>query len=1171
MLKGKLFILFLMTLVVPLILSADAIANTYAENADQATNQLLYSSIELSEVDPPSSYSWPMFRHNLNRTGYTESPAPINNQTIWTYQTEGPVYSSPAVVDGKVYVGSTDGYLYCLNATTITSDGELVWRYQTGGAVCSSPAVADGQVFFGSDDGYMYCLNATTGNLIWKFPTGDAVRSSPAVSEEKVIFGSNDGYVYAVDRYYIVNGTPYLIWKFGPIGSMEYSSPSVFNNYVFVGGGNYIYCLNKEATDPNGELVWQHQLCLAGHVYCPAIEDHQVFVSYVAGEEWSDPSAIACLDAFSGTIIWKYGIGRWEYLSSVAIAYGKVFVSNGIKLMALNQSNGTLLWETPLRASGDLCLPKSSPAIADKKIFIGCSYHGDFFCLDEHTGDIMWKYEKGETFRSSPAVNGGRVYIGCDDGQVLAFGNASSLTVSATPSEITLGGSTLISGRLTDVSSAEGLPSMLLRLEYSTDRGETWNLIDSVTTTSDGSFTYVWTPPTAGHYITVKATFFGDLSHNGATASCFLHVNRISSFLSVSVNPSAITYGRSTQIEGALTDPNGIGIPEQTIRLEYSTDGFTYNSLASVITLSNGNYSYQWSPPAASYTIRANFTGNVNYTESSSTTQLVVNKASTMVAISIKPSTVSCGGITTINGSLQDQYGMALSGQTITLEYSMDNGESWNTITLLNTLPDGSYLYPWTPQQVGSYLIRATYAGDSNHNPSDNSTSLSVIKGASSITTIVAAATITYGQSVTISSLVSPPASDGTVTFQWSIDNENWNIIDSGTPTNGTFSTTWTPPHVGTFYVRALWSGGFNYNGSTSPSETIAVTKASTSITVSLSSITISHGQNITATGTISPITEGTVTLEYSVDGATWITIASGATSMGSYSTVWVPPDVGLFYIRARWDGNANYNGATSITETVTVDKANTTLNLLCPETITYGFNVPISGTISPALSEALINLEYSADNGDTWNSLTTLTTNTTGGFSYVWIQPTSGLYQIRASWSGNTQYQGATSLPAHLTINKAPSSITCTLSTTSAIVKSSITISGKISPAIPKATITIYYKAEGMATYNILATTQTDDQGNYEYTWTPQSSGTYEMTTAWTGSNNYDGAQSGVHLLNVLSPGQISYNELINELSQAKMLQYIFLTTTIAFLISTMYLAIRKRYQAGTKGSTRK
>ena len=46
---------------------------------------------------------WPMFRHDPNHTGYSTSTAPNTNNTIWIYTTGGPVYSSPAVVDGKVY------------------------------------------------------------------------------------------------------------------------------------------------------------------------------------------------------------------------------------------------------------------------------------------------------------------------------------------------------------------------------------------------------------------------------------------------------------------------------------------------------------------------------------------------------------------------------------------------------------------------------------------------------------------------------------------------------------------------------------------------------------------------------------------------------------------------------------------------------------------------------------------------------------------------------------------------------------------------------------------------------------------------------------------------------------------------------------------------------------
>ena len=57
-------------------------------------------------VSAAGAYDWPMFRHDLQHTGYSTSPAPNTNQTLWNYTTGNFVASSPAVADGKVYVGS---------------------------------------------------------------------------------------------------------------------------------------------------------------------------------------------------------------------------------------------------------------------------------------------------------------------------------------------------------------------------------------------------------------------------------------------------------------------------------------------------------------------------------------------------------------------------------------------------------------------------------------------------------------------------------------------------------------------------------------------------------------------------------------------------------------------------------------------------------------------------------------------------------------------------------------------------------------------------------------------------------------------------------------------------------------------------------------------------------
>ena len=111
-----------------------------------------------------------------------------------------------------VYVGSDDGNVYALNAAT----GAKLWNYTTSGAV-SSPAVSNGVVYVGSSEGAsrpvyvgssegnvyalegnVYALNATTGAKLWCYTTGDDVDSSPAVANGVVYVGSGDGNVYAI-------------------------------------------------------------------------------------------------------------------------------------------------------------------------------------------------------------------------------------------------------------------------------------------------------------------------------------------------------------------------------------------------------------------------------------------------------------------------------------------------------------------------------------------------------------------------------------------------------------------------------------------------------------------------------------------------------------------------------------------------------------------------------------------------------------------------------------------------------------------------------------------------------------------------------------------------------------------------------------------------------------
>lgn len=171
----------------------------------------------------------------------------------WKHEIEkdvsrGVVYSSsPVVSDGMVYViaqvSSPKAWVYALDAVT----GALKWKYMTGSYVYSSPAVSDDTVYVGSNDKNLYAFDAKTGALRWKY-TGSYGFFSPSVSGDVVYVGSEDGNLYALDA---VTGA--LKWKH-KIGFGVSSSPVVSGGMVYVSSYDNIYAF-APGVDGN-EIDW---------------------------------------------------------------------------------------------------------------------------------------------------------------------------------------------------------------------------------------------------------------------------------------------------------------------------------------------------------------------------------------------------------------------------------------------------------------------------------------------------------------------------------------------------------------------------------------------------------------------------------------------------------------------------------------------------------------------------------------------------------------------------------------------------------------------------------------------------------------------------------------------------------------------------------------------------
>ncbi len=360
----------------------------------------LLFSVTLSLTLPDTSANtnttvdWPMFRHNLAHSGYTNSSLQANSaELLWRYPTSASVLSSPAVSDGLVFFGCKDCHIYCVNATT----GELVWRFPTGHEVNSSPAVYEGCVYVGCDDGWVYCMNISTGMPVWIMWAGGYVRSSPAVVDGQVFIGSGS---HDVLCYNSSDGA--LIWRY-PTTQRVDSSPAVVDGVVYVACDDYcLYALNAST----GEKIWSQYT--GSNLNTPCLSNGYIYIGAYNG--W-----VTCVEASTGTRVWTTQTGD-TVASSAAAAYGRIYVgSEDGNIYCLNASDGAQLWQTK---TGYWVW--SSPAVANGYLFVG-SQDYRLYCLDAYTGAEKWSYKAGCIIDSSPSIVDDTLYFGSHDYHLYAF------------------------------------------------------------------------------------------------------------------------------------------------------------------------------------------------------------------------------------------------------------------------------------------------------------------------------------------------------------------------------------------------------------------------------------------------------------------------------------------------------------------------------------------------------------------------------------------------------------------------------------------------------------------------------------------------------------------------------------------------------------------------------
>jgi polyvinyl alcohol dehydrogenase (cytochrome) len=423
---------------------------------------------------------WGEFNHDGQgtRNAAEETILAANNvanlKVKWTFATPAQVTSTPAVSNGRVYVGDYAGNVYALNEST----GSLLWKTAVNTTVTASALLTDDRVVIGDLSGTIYGLDRKTGSIVYQYrPSphplaaifGSGVKVGPyvayGVSSNEEQASANPNYPCCSFQGMVVMFNPetgQVVWQTkmvsdaqaaqGSSGAAVWSTPTYDANLglLFVTTGNNYTSPVTQTGDAfvalnaqTGAIVWVNQRTPddswngrmpfgPGHDDFDFGDSPQVY-KLPGGQKvvgaGQKSGVYHVLDAATGAVVnfqqYQVGTTLGGLLADSAVANGVVFApsanwpinSTGSlgapttgDLIAISGDGSKELWRFAVPYTADV----GPVAVANGVVFFSQEFSGNFYALDASTGKPLATFSIGAG-SSGPAIADGMVFVGTGD------------------------------------------------------------------------------------------------------------------------------------------------------------------------------------------------------------------------------------------------------------------------------------------------------------------------------------------------------------------------------------------------------------------------------------------------------------------------------------------------------------------------------------------------------------------------------------------------------------------------------------------------------------------------------------------------------------------------------------------------------------------------------------
>ena len=297
----------------------------------------------------------------------------------WAYAlgTKRGLEGTPIVVDNVMYASGNWGRVYALEAGTgkeiwtFTPDVDGQWgRYACCDVVNRGVAVWQGRVYVGSLDGWLYALEAATGAIVWKADTligrskhaPYTITGAPLVAGNSVVIGNGGadfgvrGYVSA---YNLDSGD--LRWRFFTVPHDPALGPQ---EQIYLAKALTTWDANSEWSRGGGGTVWD------GMAYDAELKLIYIGTGNSSPYTWQERSpkggdnlylaSIIAIHADDGTMAWYYQEipgERWDYTATMKMVLADLLI-DGKRRKALMQAPKNGYFYVLDRVSGELISAK---------------------------------------------------------------------------------------------------------------------------------------------------------------------------------------------------------------------------------------------------------------------------------------------------------------------------------------------------------------------------------------------------------------------------------------------------------------------------------------------------------------------------------------------------------------------------------------------------------------------------------------------------------------------------------------------------------------------------------------------------------------------------------------------------------------------------------------------